>query len=158
MYNTIVNYIKVLYQRDGIDRVIQQMKENTKNHHPDALAAAAEERRLQLEAALQFDVNEYEVGDHINWCAPHDGVEGRGELVAIGERLQQHDEALQTKHRWRGSQHVQVIITECWVWQPKRKKWFAEIDPTPVPEKYAVGRCTELKKHQITGRDRRKVA
>ena len=134
------------------------MKENNQNHHPNALAAATEERRLQFEAALQFDANEYELGDHVSWCVPHDGAEGTGELVAIGERLQHPDEASQTKHRWRGSQHVQVLITESWVWQPKRKKWFAEIDATPVAEKYALGGCIELKKHQITGRTRRRVA
>ncbi len=35
------------------------MKERISTHYPTALEAAAEERRLQLEAAIIFDAQEY---------------------------------------------------------------------------------------------------
>lgn len=41
------------------------MKEHILTHYPTASEAASEERRLQLEAVIIFDSQEYQLGDRV---------------------------------------------------------------------------------------------
>jgi hypothetical protein len=134
------------------------MKERISTHYPTALEAAAEERRLQLEAAIIFDAQEYQIGDWVTWRASHDEVEGTGELTSISEPVEIIDEDDMSKIKWGGSWYVQLCITESHPWHPKQKKVSRNRNTQSVPDHYLPGRCIELKKNQITSRTRRRFA
>ncbi|HNS65329.1 MAG TPA: hypothetical protein PKJ26_02410 [Candidatus Woesebacteria bacterium] len=134
------------------------MKEGISTYYPTALEAAAEERRLQLEAAIIFDSQEYQVGDRVTWRVPHDGVEGMGELTSISEPMEIIGEADKSKIKWGGSWYVQLCITESHPWHPKQRKVSTNSNTQSVPDHYLPGRCIELKKNQITSRTRKRFA
>lgn len=133
------------------------MKERISTHYPTALEAAAEERRLQLEAAIIFDAQEYQVGDWVTWRASHDEVEGTGELTSISEPVEIIDEDDMSKIKWGGSLYVQLCIVESHLWNPKKRGIKNISEDLPVPDQYTAGRCIELKKNQIIGRTRKRA-
>ena len=135
------------------------MKERIQPHYPTASEAAAEEKRLQLELALQFDAHEYRVGDQVTWLVPHDYVEGKGELVVIGDAIEIIEGDRQNPIRWKGSLHINLKITESHIKQPKHANPSHADELTQlVAENYTPGKCIELRKSQVTGGIRRRVA
>lgn len=87
---------------------------------------------------------------------PHDGVEGTGVLTIISEpvKIIDDDKSLINSSR---SWYVQLCITESHPWHPKQRKASKKSEDQSVPDRYAAGRCIELKKYQIIARTRKKV-
>ena len=115
--------------------------------HTDALAAAEEERMLQLQAAIDFDALQYEVGDRVEWHSFKKNLEGTGILTAIGDPITTVKATDEVPFSWKGSQHVQLEVTECRLKEsPKKVRHSSTV---VISTFYKKGQFIELRKGEV---------